>query len=239
MTTSPGFAGEPYYDPETVRARDRTETGVLLVAIGLALGWIPYIGIVGGLLSLIGIILLFLGREGFGDRHRNAVVVGGFLLVLSVIAAFVLGLLIAGMIVSIAQVQGVTLKDVTDTVIPSLESAAGGAIVIAAIGGLGQILLVFQLADRTTRWLLVIGLIAAIVVGAALYLIEVPQIEAAFRAATISGTLDRGPIVQLQNQMQLEGLLRGVPALISAYAFLRVRNRLRVDPPAASVPTVF
>src|SRR6266568_3040057 len=53
---------------------DNTRTGLLLLIIGLAISWIPFIGAIGGLVALIGALLVILGREAFGREHaRNAI----------------------------------------------------------------------------------------------------------------------------------------------------------------------
>src|SRR5437016_1254906 len=45
----------------------RTKTGLLLLLIGFLMGWLPRIGIIGGLLILVGAILVILGRKAFGS----------------------------------------------------------------------------------------------------------------------------------------------------------------------------
>jgi len=64
-----------YWEYHQAGKIDNTKTGLLLLIIGLALSWIPLIGILGGLVALIGALLVILGREAFGREHaRNAIV---------------------------------------------------------------------------------------------------------------------------------------------------------------------
>ena len=53
------------------REIDRTKTGLLLLIVGLLVGPVPFIGIIGGILEIIGAILVILGRNAFGKPHSN------------------------------------------------------------------------------------------------------------------------------------------------------------------------
>src|SRR5213592_907352 len=61
------------WDAERRKQIDRTKTGVLLLLIGTLIGWLPIIGVLGGLLVLIGAILVILGRKAFGAAHSRNV----------------------------------------------------------------------------------------------------------------------------------------------------------------------
>ena len=77
-----------------------TKTGLLLIIIGSILGIVSNIafslagnvalalsalGGIGGLCSLIGIILLIVGRKEFGERHRKFVIYALILFILSIV----------------------------------------------------------------------------------------------------------------------------------------------------------
>lgn len=51
----------PSWSYEARRAIDRTSTGLVLLAVSFLLIWVPLIDLLGGLLSLIGVVLLLLG----------------------------------------------------------------------------------------------------------------------------------------------------------------------------------
>src|SRR2546422_3394852 len=63
-----------YWEHHLAGKIDNTKTGLLLLVIGLAISWIPFIGAIGGLVALIGALLVILGREPFGREHaRNTI----------------------------------------------------------------------------------------------------------------------------------------------------------------------
>jgi len=63
-----------YWEHHLAGKIDNTKTGLLLLVIGLAISWIPFIGAIGGLVALIGALLVILGREAFGSEHaRNTI----------------------------------------------------------------------------------------------------------------------------------------------------------------------
>src|SRR5207245_10769581 len=82
-----------YWEHHLAGKIDNTKTGLLLLIIGLAISWIPFIGAIGGLVALIGALLVILGREAFGREHdRNAI--------LALIVFFVvIGVTIVGFVV--------------------------------------------------------------------------------------------------------------------------------------------
>src|SRR5207247_9803719 len=81
-----------YWEHHLAGKIDNTKTGLLLLVIGLAISWIPFIGAIGGLVALIGALLVILGREAFGREHaRNTILALVFFFVgigVTVAAAF-------------------------------------------------------------------------------------------------------------------------------------------------------
>ena len=70
----------PYYQYaagylETARATgiERTKTVLLLIPVGFFIGWIPLVGVVGGIPELVGGIMVILGRHAFGREHARNV----------------------------------------------------------------------------------------------------------------------------------------------------------------------
>ena len=231
------LTGDLYIDQEIWQARDRTKTGVLLLAVGIAISWIPIVGGFGGLLALIGVILLFLGRHGFTEPHRADVVLGGALLLVSVLGAIVLAVWVAGSIVSAGSTVGATSQDIANAAVNALQGAAYGALVLGVIGATGQLLMVWELADTSTRWLLILGLLVGLALGVVVLAVEVPLFSQAFQQATAGGGYNRGPIDALNSQIQAYSLLRIFPAAISAFAYYRIWSALsaRIDAaPAAA-----
>src|SRR5712664_4156520 len=72
---------QPYYQyppPQNAWEVARTNkinnslTGLLLLVVGVLISWIPFAGAIGGIVGFIGAILVFVGREPFGEDHvRN------------------------------------------------------------------------------------------------------------------------------------------------------------------------
>src|SRR6266852_9726216 len=72
---------------------DNTKTGMLLLIIGVALSWVPFIGAIGGLIALIGAVFVILGREAFGPAHDRNVILSIILFVVG-IAVTIVGVII-------------------------------------------------------------------------------------------------------------------------------------------------
>ncbi len=94
MLTTPG--PNPYYQYaeghfESARATaiDRTKTGLLLIAIGFFIGWIPLFGVVGGILELVGAIMVILGRHAFGREHARNVMWSIIIFIIAIVVAIV------------------------------------------------------------------------------------------------------------------------------------------------------
>ena len=65
--------GPPPWEVERRKQIERTKWGILLLLFGALISWIPLVGAIGGLLTLIGVILVIVGRKAFGAVHRRNV----------------------------------------------------------------------------------------------------------------------------------------------------------------------
>lgn len=208
--------------PEVARERDRTVTGLLLLIIGFVLSWIPYVDLLGGLLGLIGIILVVLGRRGYGPSHERFVVIGGATYFLVLIASFLVAIIFAG--------------EVVDAASSSSLSAAGAALrsdlaglfvataVLGVVGGIGQVVLVYGLADATTRKLLWAAFAISVVLSLVILVFLLPAIDNAITQATSGTSVDLGPVNQLETTADLLGLSKVAPAVLFAWAYYRARE---------------
>ncbi|HKW43574.1 MAG TPA: zinc ribbon domain-containing protein, partial [Thermoplasmata archaeon] len=58
--------GPPPWEVERQKQIRHTKSGVLLLLIGALVSWLPYVGFIGSFCTLIGAILVILGRKAFG-----------------------------------------------------------------------------------------------------------------------------------------------------------------------------
>jgi len=135
--------------------------------IGFAIGWLPIVGIVGGILILVGLLSVFLGRRGFGDDHRRSVVRACILILVGVLGT----LAVAGVFAWIQfMVFSSTITGGSTASIGDLRSRLDLLAALTAVFGIAELLafrwLVIRLADRIERRALWIafGLGSAIVV---------------------------------------------------------------------------
>jgi len=225
----PGYAPLPpgaVFVPSTVvRDRDRTVEGLLLIVIGIALSWIPYVDIIGGLIALIGIILVFMGRRAYGPEHHRDVVAGGVLFVVSILATIGLAIALVAALLSAASVSttgGVTFN--ASALKGALEVFFVGAAVVGIIGGLSRVILVYALSDPTTRILLWVGFVLSVAVSILVLLILYPEIVTAINSATSGSTYNNGPVSSLTDKSDILGVLNAAPSALFAWAYWRVRE---------------
>jgi hypothetical protein len=219
-----------------LKARRDTKTGLMLIMIGLGLSWIPYIKDVAGLISLVGILFLFVGRWGFTKRHHDYVVAGGVLLLLSFIAAIVIGAALALAIFQTASQTGSTPQTLASSIDSTIRDTIYAGVIVAVLSAVAQLLMVWEIADSTARTLLILGLVASFVVGLIIAAIELPLLANAVQSATSGSMVNAGPINNLENQINLYGLLTVFPSAISAYAYYRIWRSIDEDSAAPFVP---
>ena len=225
----PGYAALPpgaVFVPSTVvRDRERTIEGLLFIVIGIALSWIPYLDIIGGLIALIGIILVFMGRRAYGPEHHRDVVAGGVLFLVSILATIGLAIALVAALLSAATVS--TTGSVTFNASAfegDLQVFFIGVAVVGIIGGLSEVILVYALSDKTTRILLWAGFFTSTAVSILVLVILYPQIVTAVNSATSGTSFNSGPINALSTESDLLGVLKIVPSVLFAWAYWRARD---------------
>ena len=207
--------------------RDRTITGLTLLFIGFLLIWIPYVGDIGGLLALIGVILLVLGRAAFGEAHERYVVLGGVLYLGALILVAITGAVFAVTLISQASAAqsannlSALSSEFTNDFVTFFVIVA----VLGPIGAIGEVVMVYGLADRFSRILLWSGFAAGLVVSATVATVLFPQITGAVSSAVSGATFNSAPLTQLQTTSTLLGMLQAAPSLLFAWAYYRCRAR--------------
>jgi hypothetical protein len=197
--------------------------------IGELLSPLPYIVYVGGVLSLIGAVMVIMGRNAFGRVHSRNVVrsILIYIIGLAVIIGAVVSFVFAVFSATFASNNG-TLNPATFS--QSLSSSFQLALIGAAIGGgissIAYVLFTYAIQDKTGRILLWAGYIAGLVVSAVVFIMVSPLISNAASQAFTGGRFNQSPFNNLQTMEQLIGLLNFIPAILYATALYKVRSRI-------------
>lgn len=228
-----GYPGLP--SPMAAEQRkqiDRTRTGLLLLLIGTLIGWVPIIGLIGGLLVLIGAVLVILGRKAFGSTHRRNVVLAIVLVLVGIIGGAILGAAFAFALIAGGVSQNP--QDFANAFTSAINNLLIGAIVLVAISGLASVLFTYALQQQMGKILLWAGYGANIALQIVIFAIIRPLITGAVNDAISGGTVDTAPLLALQGQLAGLGLLGAIPSLLFAaatyLAWSRV-NRGEIPPP--------
>jgi hypothetical protein len=196
-----------------------------LLVIGFALSWIPYVSFIGDILAFVGIILVIVGRHGYGPEHRRDVVVGGVLFVITLIAAVGLVVWFIAALVGAVSVNGSTLTVSNSALQNDFLVFFVGIAVVGIIGSLSRVIMVYALSDRTTQILLWAGFAASVVISLTILAVLYPQIVTAVNQATAGSSVDKGPLNSLQTESTVLGLANVLPALLFAWAYWRAREQ--------------
>lgn len=209
------------YDPsgEDARAKDRTRLGLQLLMVGFALAWIPYVSDVGGLISLIGVIMMWLGRRAFGQQHHMGVLLGAGLFLLGLLIIVVDALWFASALV--ASVTGPTAS--AQSLGSAFQSTFQTFLIVAVVAGaielIGNVAFAYALAPQLARRILVAAVFVALVVSAVVLSIVVPQISTAVTQAFAGSTANPVPIQELQTQDSLLQSVQVLPDMMFVFAY--------------------
>jgi hypothetical protein len=219
------LAVPPYYPFGHLGRRevDRTKTGILLLLVGALLGWIPFIGLIGLVLTLVGAILVILGRRVFGRAHaRNVVLslvlfVGGVVavVVLAVVFAFTLAPALVGGTPDIAAVRS------------AFTTYFYGTAIVAVASGLASVLFTYALQKPAGKVLLWAAYVASSALSVAMLLILGPAVGDAFASAIQSGSLNLAALDAALASADQWSLLEAAPSLLFAAANYLAWDRIR------------
>ncbi len=220
-------AYQSYYNRVGTRSVevDRTKDGLLFLIAGALLGLIPVIGIIGGLISLIGAILIILGRAPFGSRHSTAVGLSVALFIVGIAIAGIFTLGLASDVASIAR-YSTSVGTATDAITSAFNDFLYGVLISGAVTGLSNVLISYMLQKSKGKIILWSSYAASVIIlSFVLYYIG-SQLPSAIQAAFASGTYNSAPIQGLQSQETLLALLGVIPTLGYVYAYQLVRLRI-------------
>jgi len=214
--------------------------------IGTLLGPVPLITFIGGILSLIGAILVILGRKAFGPEHsRNAIwsiiiYIVGFVIIIIGVIAFAFAIISA----TIASRSG-NMTDLT-VIAQALTSSFDGLLIAGIVGGavssIAYVLFTYQLQNRNGRIILWAAYASSIAIGIINAIIVSALLSDAVQRSIAGGIFNPDPLRALQNQLQALGLLGFIPAAVYATALYLVwsrigRGELPATTPAPPSPT--
>jgi hypothetical protein len=196
----------------------------MLMIISFGLSWIPYISLVGGLIGIIGVILLLLGRRAYGESYRSFVVFGGGMILFTLVAGLVLAVGFAAAIVGQAGASSGNPSQLSVALENDLYVLFVAAAALGIIGSLGQVFLVYELSDGTARILLWSAFAVSAILSFLIVAILLPQIDGVITQVLSSSPPDTGPINQLEYTSDLLGLSKAIPSFMFLWAYYRART---------------
>ena len=218
---------------------------MLLLLIGALVSWLPYVGFIGSFCTLIGAILVILGRKAFGHDHRRNVLISILLFVIG------LGFIIIGAIVSIVAALSAPTSSEAQLAAAMLTALTDLLVIIAigsAITGLSSVFFVYALQKKEGRILLWAAYGSSIGIQVAILYVLFPQLPAIAAAiahqAIVSGSLDSGAISNAITSATFTiNLLVVVPSLLYAaanyLAWTRItRGEIPAPPAQPAAPTM-
>lgn len=211
----PSPSSPPEYSYEQRRGIDRTKTGVALLAVGSALGWIPVISLLGGLLALVGAILVIMGREAFGPAHSRNVAIA---IVLYLIGLFGVFILAAGLVGQIEAAVALPAPQVEGGMVDAFNTFLVGGIVVGIFSGLAVVLFLYALLDSVGKVLIWASFFASFGLLLFVWAVIIGQVGSATSAAFASSPPDLGPLLALDAQINALRLLDILPDLLMAAA---------------------
>ena len=223
---------------ERTKQVDRTKTGLLLLIIGTLLGPVPFVGIVGSILDLIGLLLVFLGRKAFGPGHARNAVISVALIIFGIVAAVVLSVILVAALFG-AVVPGTPPSQVAASIVSAFNTFLVGLLVVTAITGLWAVLLTYALQRGEGRALLWGAYASNVALQVAILLIVGPIVGDVVGQSFAGGTFNPAPLEALQGRIELLDLFGAVPALLASVAYYLAWSRIKrgeIPPPLVPPP---
>lgn len=238
----PPMYGPPYAYPayipdyaalENQRQVGWTKYGVLVLAVAMAISWLPVTGLacLTVILFLIGLILMGIGRKAFGDRHAKFVIASIVLIVLSIVLLVIITIWFA-----VAVVAAAYSGDLSGVAGMFWGYLAGG-VVVSLLEGMAFVLFTHELENRLGRYLLYASFAVFVVLQVGVFLWLMPEINALL-VALQSGTLmdpNDPRILALEAMSGTLSLVSAIPYVMFAGAYLLAYLRIqRKEIPAPS-----
>ncbi len=225
-----------YRHERELQARDRTDRGLLALVIGFALGWIPFIQYFGALFTLVGLIYVFLGRNGYDRLHHRNVLAGGALLLLTMALVVVVTAGEVAYLLTVSQSTAGSPASAVAGLESGLQDYFLALAILSVLGVLANVVLIYRLADRFSRGLLWGGFLLSSLLSILTLVYLWSILAQAFSAVATGGTVDVSQLSGLQGVLLLARLALAVPALLFAWAYQRTRVQAK-DPHSLGLGT--
>jgi len=183
--------------------------------VGALVSWIPVIGLLGGLASLVGAILVILGRGAFGANHARNVGIAIVLFIIGIIG----GLVVAGGFLStIYSAVNLPAGEAGPAIASAFDGLLLGAIVLGLISGLAGVFFLYELLNLEGRILIWASYLVGVGIQFLVYALISSQVSSAINNAFSGTPPDIAPLIALDNQINSLRLLSVIPSLLSAGA---------------------
>jgi hypothetical protein len=218
---------------------DRTRTGILILLIGALISAIPVVGGFGVIFTLIGAILVILGRKAFGVAHRRNVLISIAVFCLG-IAIFIVGTFVTVAMAATSLRSSMPEAQLAATVLTLLTNI----LIVLAVGllivGLASLFFTYALQKREGKLILFGAYGATVAIRLTILLVALPLLPplaaAIAHAIVTSGTVDSTSISNsASSATQSLELLNVIPSLLYAAANYLVWSRIKrgeIPPPA-------
>lgn len=152
-----------YFEADRRRKIDRTKTGLLILVIGFFLSWIPFIGIIGDILEIVGALMVILGRHAFGREHARNAFWSLIIFIVGVgVAVVTLTILVVSSIFSNPAFFNRTPGATPPALLFDPTTFYAGALLGISIAQISYVMLTYALQSRTGHILLLIGYVAIV-----------------------------------------------------------------------------
>ena len=235
----PGYATPPAYPqayPPPMAPPDErpkwvkwTKWGVLCLAAGLFLAWIPTFVIPSGILSIIGAFLMIFGRKGFTERHPTLLwaAVGLWFVAVAVSIYSALPLILGSLAQILSEDPSVPITYLKSDV----QNGILAAVVALALLAVAHVLIVWELTADLTRRLLLTAFIGAVTAAVAFTFFMLQAL------APYPATLSEAQLFAFQEQTYLITLASDLTYyVLFGIAFLFIYSKIRVPEPAQYPP---
>ena len=193
-----------FYEAQRREQVDRTGSGLLVMAIGFFLSWVPFVGAVGYLLEIIGAILVIMGRRAFGPKQARNVFWSIIIFIIGIVATVVTA-------ITILFATFVNFSS-PGSVSPLVNYFPLVDLVWVGFIGFVEVLLIYEMELTTARLFLWLGL-AGSLVTTTINLYVIPNITSGINANIF-------PV------LFLNGLVSLTPAMFKGVAYLLARERI-------------